>query len=347
MQLRLSHLRSEAAQAVERSRAATALRAELRRTLGSSVPACCSLNQLVEAAHDRLDKLDPGIDLGVRASVVLRFVDDGSREVRRLVARLLPGRLTERFSNDPDPSVRRAAITRRRALREAALDAAAAPTTRLTGDVIKQHEGPEFSDGYYRSLAERLMQDFGRRMEFGWEANAVRRLASSTRATTGVELDEERLLEALDELRDEREEAALGRADRPLREAAAFFRRRAVAETPVMPIVEESHDPVATLDERSPGFLDEAARVFALREADIPAALRKHRLREGVATPLRVPISGRLPHGRPPRALDERALDAYTRRWNEHAAMTGEPVRLTWSPTAHRIDGITFSAELR
>lgn len=346
MQLRLSHLRNEAAQAVERSRAATALRAELRHALGSSVPERGPLFQLVEAAHDSLDRLDPGIDLGMRTSVIMRFVDDDSREVRRLAARLLPGRFTERLSNDADPSVRRAAITRRHALREAVLDAAA-PTTRLTGDVIKQHEGPELSDSYYRSLAERLMQDFGRRMEYGWEAAAARRLASSTRATTGVELDEERLLEALDELRDEREEAALDRADMPLREAAAFFKRRAVAETPVMPIVEESRDPVAALDERSPDFLDEAAHVFALREADIPAALRKHRLREGVATPLRVPISGRLPHGRPPRALDERILDAYTRRWNERAAMTGEPVRITWSPAVHRIDGITFSAELR
>jgi hypothetical protein len=295
---------------------------------------------MVESAHARLDELGSTAVQGMKTSVLLKFVNDPSRDVRRLVARLLPSRLVERLSRDPDPSVRRTA--RRRCLREGD----EGPETRLTGDAVKQHEGPELSDGYYRSLAERLMQDFGRRMEFGWEPSAVRRLAGSTRALSGVVIDEERLLEALDDLRTEREEETLERPDRYLREAASFLRRRAVAETPVMPVIEEEDsDPVARLDERSSSLKADVERVFGIRSAPPSSAVQRGRLREGVDTGLRVPVMGRLPHGGAPRALDERVLDSYVRAWNGRAAAAGEPVRISWSPGA--ADRITFLAEVK
>jgi len=340
MQLRLSHLRSEATHAVERTRAVADLGSELRRVLGPTVPVRGTLAHMVEAVHARLDELGPHAGQGARASVLLKFVDDPSRDVRRLAARLLPPRLAERLGRDPDPGVRRAA--RLRSLCEGDDE----PGTRLTGDAVKQHEGPELSDGYYRSLAERLMQDFGRRMEFGWEPVAVRRLAGSTRALSGIVIDEERLLEALDDLRTEREEETLERPDRYLREAAGFLRRRAVAETPVMPLIEEhDSDPVARLDERASGFKADVERVFRIRSAPPSSTVQRGRLREGVDSGLRVPVVGRLPHGGAPRALDERALDSYVRAWNGRAAATGEPTRISWSPGT--ADRIVFSAEVK
>lgn len=374
MQLRLSQLRREAERAAERGQATAELREALKRAFGPSLPVRGTLNETVTAAHRRLDALEfsGGVDgLGIRQSLLLRFVDDRSASVRRLAARLLPERLSARLQSDPDEGVRHAVAGRvgtavlcemvkrdpeddvlRNALRQRRLDEAGTkraeePSTRLTGDAVKQADGPELSDVYYETMAERLMQDFGRRMEFGWEREAVRRLASSTRATSGVVLDEERLLEALDDLIEARDDAALERADKPLREAATYLRRRALAETSVMPIIEDDTDPVAALDENDPSFMEEAMHVFSIRESFIPAALRKHRLREGVLTPLRVPVSGRLPSGRAPRAIDERMLDALARKWNERATMSGEPVRVRWSPSGHMVDGITFSAELR
>jgi hypothetical protein len=230
-------------------------------------------------------------------------------------------------------------------------DSLTAPGQR-SGAVVKQDEGAELSDAYYETLAEQLMQDYGRRLEFGWEPDAVRRIARSMKASSGVVIDEDRLLEALDDLRTGREDAVLERPDTYIREAAAWLRHRAIQETPTqIPLLGENEDdPVKELEQAGaddPAFIDGAERLFAVQEAAVPAAVRKFRLGEGLSRPLSVPVVGRLPHGGAPRALDERVLDMYVRRWNERAAIEGEPVRIKWSPSPHTIDKIGFSIELR
>lgn len=375
MQLRLSQLRQVAERTTEQERSGEALRRELRRTLGPSFVIEGRLADVALAANERLDELEftGGVDsLGVRTSSLLRVAEHPSCEVRRLAARLLPEHMIGRFANDDDEGVRHAAAgrlssrviaemirrdptdavlrtaLRRRCLRE---ERETAPGAR-TGDVMKQDEGAELSDAYYESLAERLMQDYGRRLEFGWESAAVRRIAQSVKATSGVELDEERLLEALDNLREEREDAVLERPDTHIREAAQWLRRRAIQETPTMiPLLgEEDDDPVKALEHvgsDDPAFIDGVERVFAVKEAAVPPAVRKFRLGEGLSRPLSVPVAGRIPHGSAPRALDERVLDAYVRRWNDRAVIDGEPVKIAWSPSPYAADRIGFSVELR
>jgi hypothetical protein len=371
MQLRLSQLRLIAEHATERERAGEALRRELRRTLGPSLTTEGRLADVARAANERLDALEHAggaARLGVRSAPLLRVADHPSADVRRLAARLLPERFVARFADDDDESVRHAVAPRlplgklremvRRDPTDSVLREAIAAKRQVasaglrSGDPVKQDEGTELSDAYYESLAERLMQDYGRRMEFGWEPEAVRRLARSIRATSGVVIDEERLLEALDDLRKDREDAVMDAPDRPLREAAAWLRDRVLQEASTgIPLMGEGDDdPVKELEsagDDEPAFMDGAERLFSIREAIVPHAVRKFRLREGISRPLSVPVSGRLPHGGAPRAVDERVLDAYVRRWNERAAMDGEPVRVSWSPSLVAVDRIGFSVELR
>lgn len=342
MQLRLSQLRQVAERTTEQERAGATLRQELRRVLGPSFVIEGRLADVAAAANERLDELEfmGGVNsLGIRTTPLLRVAEHPASDVRRLAARLLPERMIGRFVDDEDEGVRHAVAGRlpsrliaemiRRDPTDAALRAAlrrrclnedrdAAPGAR-SGDVVKQDEGAELSDSYYESLAEQLMQDYGRRLEFGWEPEAVRRIARSTKATSGVVIDEERLLKALDDLREEREDAVLDRPDSHIREAAEWLRHRSIQETPTqIPLLgEEDDDPVRALERAGsddPAFIDGAERLFAIKEASVPAAVRKFRLGEGMSRPLSVPVVGRLPHGGPPRALDERVLDAYVKR---------------------------------
>jgi hypothetical protein len=310
--------------------------------------------------------------LGIRTTPLLKVIDHPSAEVRRLAARLLPERFLGRFVEDQDDSVRYAVAPRlpaslisemlqqdpgdlvlREVLRSKRLaETKDRPPGLRSGDGVKQHDGPELSDAWYKSAAERLMQDYGRRMEFGWEPAAVKNFARHSKMTSGVEIDEERLLDAVLDACMEREEAVMERPDKPIHEAAQWLRARAIAETSTgIPLLgEEEEDPVKNLEAAgtdSSEFIDGAERLFSIKEAAAPAAVRKFRLGEGIARPLTVPIVGTLPHGGAPRAVDERVLDAYVRRWNDRAAMQGEPVRISWSPSPSAIDRIGFSVVLR
>ena len=368
MQLRLSQLRRVAERTADRERADEMLKRELQRVFGPSFVAKGRTAQVARAANERLDVLEGtgGFSrLGIGTTSLLRASEHHSAEVRRLAARLLPERFIRKFSCDFDANVRHAAAARLPV--ETLFEMARRdPSDSVIRGLIRQkHRGliaekkeadapqeidteAELSDTYYESLAERLLQDHGRQLEFGWEIAAVRQLARSMRASSGIVIDEERLLSLLDELINERDDATLEAPDRSLREAFARSDRRVRNSQDAIPLIGDDETDQARLIERAgsaaPTFMRDVELLFAIMESAAPAGLRRHLMREGVAGRIAVPSFGRTPGGATLRAVDERILDRYVKRWNERATGRGDLVRISWSPSSTE-GSIRFTAE--
>jgi hypothetical protein len=385
MRLRLEELQKVVKRAVNEERAADALRAEVNRVLGPAVIAEGRIEIVAEAANDRIDVLERtgrASRLAFRPGVTTRFLDHTNPEVRKFAARVVPEKFLGRLVNDRS-SVVRAAVARRIPLnsvsemlkkfphddevrhiyKQRKLSEGGLPKPKVQdepfdmygedrlGDAVKQDEGAELSEQWYRSCAMRFMNDYGRNIEYTWEEVTARRYAASVKATSGVEIDEAKLLKAIKELIKEREDRALERS--ALKETLSFLRRqedRELMSESAMPIIEEQEDPVRDLLESSltpSTYVERANSVFRVQEATIPAGIRKYRLGELNARVSTVPVIGFLPHKRGFRAIDERALDAYCTNWNDRQAVQGEPLRLEWSNHPDDANKISFTVVLR
>lgn len=386
MRLTLDAMQRVVKQAIDDERDVTLLRTEVARVLGPSVLVEGKVERIAAEANDRIDILERtgrATRLDFRPAIVARFLDHSNPEVRKFAARVVPERFLGRLTNDRNPNVR-AAVARRapigavremlkrfpkddlvrviykqKRLAEAGITQPTSeplghdPTedAERLGDAAKQDEGAELSEQWYRDRAFNFMQDYGGNIEYCWEELAARRYAASVKATSGVEVDELKLLGAIKDLIKEKEDHALKRD--ALKETLGWLKGREERELmseAAMPIISEESDPVRDLLEGSltpQGFIDEANTLFRVQEATVPAAHRKHRLGERNVRSTSVPVIGRLPHGRGFRALDERALDAYCRFWNDRQQLQGEPLRLEWSTHPDQVGKISFNVVLR
>lgn len=386
MRLKLDALQRVVKQAINDERVTVLLRTEVSRVLGPSVLVEGKLERIAEEANDRIDVLERTgrmSRLDFNPAITTRFLDHTNPEVRKFAARVVPERYLARMANDRSPSVR-AAVARRmpigavremlkrfptddqvrviykqKRLAEAGIKQPteeplghdpALEADRL-GDVVKQDTSAELSEQWYRDRAVRFMQDYGQNIEYCWEELAVRRYASSLKATSLVEVDEVKLLKAVKDLIKEKEDRCMDRD--ALKETLSWLKGREERELlseAAMPIISEESDPVRDLLEGNltpQGYIDEASRLFRVQEATMPAAHRKYRLGERNARSTSVPVIGRLPHRNGFRALDERALDAYCKNWNERQQLQGEPLRLEWSTHPDEVGKISFNVVLR
>jgi len=387
MHLKLNDLNRVVRGAVREHRAVSALRVEIGRVLGPSVITEGRISDVAAAANDRIDVLERTgrmEQLRFKPHVVLPLLESVEPELRRLAARTVPQQHLARLGSDADPGVRAAAGARvpiadlvrmvrrfpqddqlRVVLRARRLDEGGVPQPKAqpmghdagadgvrTGEAIETSQGPELSEAWYREHAQRFMHDYGKNIEYAWEATAVRRFCSSCRATTGLEVDEARLLRSIHELIEEREDRALERD--ALQETAARLmeldERCALRERAELPPLDEEVDPVHELLESRVGHEEYVARareVFRIQDAIMPLAMRKYRLGEGNARQVLVPTVGRLPHGAGFRAVDERALDAFCEAWSARQAMVGEPLRIEWTNHPADASKVGFTCVLR
>lgn len=387
MRLRLEELQKVVKRAVDEERAAETLRTEVNRVLGPAIIAEGRVELVAEAANNWMDVLERtgrSSRLSFKPSVMVRWLDHNSPEVRKFAARVVPEKFLAKMTNDKNGTVR-AAVARRLPIgavremlkrfpkddqvrviykekrlaeagikqpKEEPLGHDPVEDAERLGDSVKQADGIELSELWYRERAIRFMADYGTNIEDNWEELAARRYASSVKATSGVEIDESKLLKAIKELIKEREDRAMERS--ALKETLEYLRRQeeheVLSESAAMPVISLDVDLVRELVEGNltpSTYIDEANMLFKVQEATVPPGIRKHRLGERNARSSTVPVIARLPHNEGFRAVDERALDMYCKHWNDRQQLQGEPLKLEWSNHPDQVGKVSFNVILR
>jgi hypothetical protein len=380
-----ARIRDEAKKIKEQEKALGALRVELKEAFGPTFDTDGSILLLVREANALLD--EPSFRETppfVKPSITLALVEHSSPSVRLFVARTLPVQYVDKLANDPDRSVRLAVAwrttprkldeMRRRnpaddQLKEIArqrgflvestrsvvkgLDPAE-PKKKL-GKAGKQWEGSELSDTWYDTQANKLIKMYQNNLEYCWEEVACRRLVSSMRATSHVDIDEKKLYDVLKKKIKEREDWRLKALDddplqeQPLKETLDWLNRG--SHPLYIPVLDEEEDVVQKLvDSRcsSQEYIRQFNTVFGVSESQVPRSVGKYHLGESRGS-MRVPVKAHLPTRKALRAIDERALDRYVTAWNEvHARDTHhEPIRISWTPALLEQDVINFDVILK
>lgn len=359
--------------AVNEERLTDALRAEVTRTLGPSVILEGTLEQLAEAANERLDVLDgtgrvPTSQFGT--SLAVRLALHKSHEARKLAARMLPVNMLGRLVNDGHSAVRSAVARRvplpavrdmmkrfpsddqlrhvfryRRRLDEAGLPQPEATETFPEPPVAApKRERLELSDQWYEDRAMLMIQEYQHgHVEFGWEERVVERYVSSMKAIQDVDINAKKLLEMIFKKTKEHEDRVLERD--ALRETYDCLMARA----DTMDEFVDNVDPVKELLEGNltpQTYVDKAFSVFSVKRSIVPPGIRKHRIGEGSKEEL-VPCVGQLPHEFGFRSVDERALDRFCEYWNVRQSMIGEPLKISWDTNPCEVGRVSFNVILR
>lgn len=374
MGLKLNELQKVVKNVVKKEKSIDSLREEVVRTLGPTILVSRGLERMAESVNNRLDILE-ATDRPyekIRPALLLKFIDSPSPEVRKLVARLLPESFLKSFMRDPDASVRAATARRlptnlvnemtrrfpqddtlRQILKMKKLREAGLPTPDIDdedfdmygyepiGDVFGDVDYPDLTDAWYETTALKIVNTYGRNIEEQWEEATVHRLVDSM-ASMGVEVDRQKLLDAVYDLLEQRADAVLEENS-----LASIASRLRLEETEIMPVISENMDTVQQLlsnKSSSSEYIKKFEEVFSVKYTTSrnPAAVV---MSEG---PARVthPTSAML-LGKSTRSVDERAVDAYVQAWNAKNKMGGETYyRLAWSPDV--VGGlVNFHLELK
>lgn len=381
MHLKLRELQRVVKRTIKEERSHTVLRDELCRVLGPSILGSDNFSRIAELANERLDYLEatgsPVRREDFRISALTEALGSDSPHVRKLAARLLPAKMAAPLLDDRSSIVRCAAarrlpfelvresvrrhptddqlrtIARAKKLDEAGLPKPSEQEPHLDiygdeplGDAVKtQSPLKDFPDTWYERLARKLCKEYGTNLEGQWEEILATRVAAS-HLSVGVTIDRNKLLKAIYDCIEEREEALLGEG------SLAALRHRLLREShlddAVMPVIEEAADPVAELLESSTSsseYVERAEKLFSVRKAAVPPGIKKYRIGEGYKFDTHVPVNGRVPGTHS--VVTERALDRYVDSWNAVQSRSGEPYRLSWAPHPIAVDMVSFNLELK
>jgi hypothetical protein len=386
MRLRLETLQAVVKQTLAEERAVDALREEVTRVLGPSVVTEGKLEHLAQEANYQLELLErTGRSLSetFKPSLMLKFANNKSADVRKLVARTIPSKFVSKLTADKDPAVRAIVakrmpystvremvrrfpgddelrlIAKRKKLQESGLPKPKEQDgpfemyhDERLGDAGRTNDtGLDLSEQYYESLANKLISDYGGNMEGQWEAPLAHRYCSSVKATSGVEIDEQKLYKEIMKQIEEKDDRTLERY--ALKECIAGLRESASRDEgseAYMPVISEEIDPVEELVESnmsSSQYIDAATKLFCVKESTMPMSLRKYRVTEGLTGEQLVPCKATLPHKNGIRSIDERALDTFVKHWNTRQAMNGEPIKINWGPSPTYPGAVSFNVELK
>lgn len=387
MRLKLFELQKLVAETMDEEGAVVQLRAEIDRVLGPVVVTeGRKITDVIADANDRLDTLNRTGRLGTvefNPTITARWATHVDPEMRKFVARICPEKYLAKFTYDKNPDVRAVAACRmplnairemikrfpaddqlRSIFRQKKLVEAGLPKPetkpmgidpvagkKRLGDAVRTQSGPELTEVWYRQQAHNLLIQYGQNIEYAWEEAAVHRFCASTKATSGVEIDEAKLLKNVKELIKEKENMSMERnAFKETLDFLAKQEERELLEEGIIPAIEEVADPVSELVKgnlTSEQFIKAAHNVFRIQEGMLPMGIRKYRLGEGNARQTFVPIIGTLPHQHGFRALDEQALDAFCEAWTKRQQLAGEPLRLEWTIHPTDVNKIGFTCILK
>lgn len=352
---------------VTEERSVAMFRQEVKRVLGDSVYAEGTLKQVVKEANERLDVLEKTGRLNVSfdQKIINKLLEHSDVDVRKFVARTIDKNKLQRFVNDKSDTVRLAAAKRLplsivsemvkrfpfddqlSVLKKQKQLSEGLPDPKITkvsnekkklGAAVKQYAGDELSDLWYKEKALKYVADYGGNIEDGWEEVTAHRFVSSTKATSGVEIDEKKLLDAIKKELEARDDRALG--DTTLRETIKWLSKSLNEESEIVEYVEEDEeiDEIKDLVESNVSrsdYISEAVRLFNVKFAQLPASIRKFRMNE-VNSVQEIPAVGMVPDKRGFTPIVERALNTLCRNWTEKQVLNGESLKLEWG--THPID---------
>lgn len=395
LKIGIDELQKVVKQTIVEEKAINALKAEIARAFGPVVITEGRIEEVAAAVNDRLDVLDRTGRLGqieFKPSVAAGWLDHSHPEVRKFASRVVPEKFLGKMINDRNPDVRAAVAARlslpavremmkrfpqddqlrtifkmKKKLHEAGLPKPEVKPlghdpvdgAERMGDLARTQPGPELSEAWYDQHALKFLHDYGRNIEYAWEELAVRRFASSMKATSGVEIDEAKLLKSIKGLIKDKEDNAMER--NALKETLGWLKgleEQELLEEGKLPELDEEVDPVADLVSgglrgtsvggfSTDQYIEQAKKLFKVQEAMMPLGMRKYRLGEGNARQVLVPVIGMLPHQHGFRVIDERALDAFCEAWTRRQALDGEPLRLEWTTHPTDVNKVGFTCILK
>lgn len=379
MHLRLRELQAVVKNEIKKEKSSNMLREELARVLGPSILVSKRAEDIYEAAHQQLDLLEATSRnrIQFKTSVLVEASQMSSPAARRLAARLLPQKQSEFLAFDSNDSVRYEAAKRlsysllreaykahptdqglKSLVRERRLDESGISPEdyvdslemyrRPMGDTAKTRVVSELDDHWYEHIANKICKQYGGNLEAHWEEIAATRYASSYYATSGIKVDRDKLLQSIKDCLEARSEDVVEEG-MSLRQMAKILREGAEDDIYVMPIIEETKDPVKDLLESNFGtstYVSEAEALFSIRKSHLPNGIKKYRLGEGRTSEVKIPVLGEIP-GESIGPNEERALDRYVDSWNQVQSRSGEPYKLSWSPHPAGINLVGFNLELK
>jgi hypothetical protein len=382
MRVKLEQLQKIVSNTIDQEKAAILLKNEVARALGSCVYVDCSLAEIAANANSRLDVLERTHKLNTvsfKPSVMMKLIENSEPEVRKLAARTLPERFLGNFAKDKSATVRYAVAKKiefnslvemmkrtpnddelRSIFRDRKLNEAGIPDVKRVdepfdlhgeklGDTVKQWEGPELSDYWYKTMAEKFMKDYNANVEYRWEEILARRYCSSVKATVGLQIDEKKLLDCIKDLIKDNEDAVL--KHHGLKETIEWLKsseQEDMMQESFMPVIQAREDSVADLvesNENNSDYITKMNKMFCIKESTIPRAIRKYRANE-VSRTVQVPVIGHVPNAGVFSEAVEIALDRYCEMWNRKQAISGEPIKISWSTHPDELGKVAFSIEL-
>lgn len=349
MRLKLGGLQHVVKRVLSEERLDRAFCDEVSRALGFAVIVEGSITDVAQDAGNVLDVMEAtgkDANLAFKTSVMVKMLEHRSPVVRAFAARVVPKKFVERSMNDEAYEVVVEAAKRlpfsiaKKALRRfpnddllesivnsklIAEDGIKQPKTipleldiygeERLGDAGKQLPGDDdLSDQWYETTAARIFQDYGRAIEHNWEESAAHAFCSHAKSTSGVDVDEKKLLKAIIDLIEEREDRVIERD--ALKESLDWCASRQNSEINAFPVIFEQDDveKLVESDLSAAGYLVEAAKVFGIDVEE--------------------PVLGTIPSADGLRRVDEVAFDKFCRSWE----IKNPGYRLSWSPCAS--DGI-------
>jgi hypothetical protein len=258
--LTVKRLNNVVKDAKEEQRFKVAFLTEVSKAFGSVIVPSNDIVVIAEAANDRLNVLERtgrGDSISFDTTLAVQALQHEKPEVRRLGARFAPERFLAKASLDQDDRVRSAAANRlpldvikeslvrfpkddqlrtiykekRKMLAEAGL---AQPKVadepfdmygeKRMGDAAKSLEEEELSDVWYEDIAENIFMDYGRlNIDTNWQVPAVRQYVRGNKSF-GFAIDEKRLLKAVLERCELRDDAMIRFS--PLRSTVAWLEKQ-------------------------------------------------------------------------------------------------------------------------
>lgn len=197
---------------------------------------------------------------------------------------------------------------------------------------------PELSDAWYHTVASKFLQDYGSNIEYQWEEPLVHRYCSSVKQSTGVDVDESKLYDKIQELIRQKEDDALLKAEKMRIKKLEKFRESVERKNP--------EDDLTSIFEETLSNVQKIAKlneIFQVKQSIIPPGIRKY---SNSSVETFVPMKAKIPGGKLT-SLVERALDSYVDCWNNQQLIRGEPIKISWSTDQGNSENVCFSLELR
>jgi len=382
MHLRLEQLRKIAKTTMSEEKAVIALREETKRVLGSVIDTNVKLEDLARAINDRMEvlaKTGRANRVTFRSSVIAKFVDNKNPEVRRMAAHFLPEKYLNRYLFDKDPGVKAVVMSRaskqlvnellqknphddqlRTIYRTRLNELKSAPQDDVTlgvldpellDDVVKDND-QFLSDVWYKTKAIELIRPCTRRtIEGDWEEKTVDAFVKHTKATSGVVIDRDKLLKAVEDAIKDEEDIACKKNE--LKEIVQQIKKGAIFErtmkhTPFIPIIAENDvDPVSQLlakNYSSNEYVKRVYEIFRIKDTFLSRDIKEH-CDKLLST--KAPKIGYVPGLGSITPQVETALDRFVESWNAIQRLRNEPLAIEWYPHPNNLSEVYFNVYVR